>query len=140
MPFLKHFTFLCHQQWPSEKSIQHIVNIPILFLAGAKDELVPPSHMVTLNELSETRGGKTWVGFPNGMHNDTCMQADYFVAIRDFLESQVLKKETGKSTFNTALVDGQPISENDDSSRLVSGNTDEAGVPHDIEFIELDEE
>ncbi|KAG2201551.1 hypothetical protein INT47_007428 [Mucor saturninus] len=140
MPFLKHFTFLCHQQWPSEKSIRHIVNIPILFLAGAKDELVPPSHMVTLNELSETRGQKTWVAFPNGMHNDTCMQPGYFNAIRDFLETNVLKKESSASKINKVFVDGQPVAANDESSRLVSGNTDETGVPHDIEFIELDEE
>lgn len=92
MPFLKHFTFLCHQQWPSEKSIQRIAKTPILFLAGAKDELVPPSHMVKLNELSESRAEKTWCVFPNGMHNDTCMQPGYFTAIREFLESQILKQ------------------------------------------------
>ncbi|CAO3650107.1 unnamed protein product [Mucor hiemalis] len=63
MPFLKHFTFLCHQQWASEKSIRHIVKTPILFLAGAKDELIPPFHMAPLNELSDTRAEKTWVAF-----------------------------------------------------------------------------
>ncbi|GES92345.1 alpha/beta hydrolase protein [Rhizophagus clarus] len=44
-PIIKHLSFLCHQIWPSEKSIQQIVNVPILFLSGLIDELVPPSHM-----------------------------------------------------------------------------------------------
>jgi fermentation-respiration switch protein FrsA (DUF1100 family) len=140
MPFLKHFTFLCHQQWPSEKSIRHIVNIPILFLAGAKDELVPPSHMVALNELSETRGDKTWIAFPNGMHNDTCMQPGYFTAIRDYLELQVLKKEKAKTSVDKTLVDGKLVSENDKSNQLVSGNTDETGLSHSFEVVELEEE
>lgn len=140
MPFLKHFTFLCHQQWPSEKSIRHIVNIPILFLAGGKDELVPPSHMVALHELNETRGEKTWVGFPNGMHNDTCMQAGYFTAIRNYLESHVLKKEKPKGNLDATLIDGKVASDSDKASHLVSGNTDESGLSHSFEVVELEEE
>lgn len=151
MPFLKHFTFLCHQQWPSEKSIKHIVKTPILFLAGAKDELVPPSHMVQLNELSDTRAEKTWIRFPNGMHNDTCMQPGYFTAIREFLESHVLKQQEvkeatvvkeKKNTLDESYIDGKPVNENDKSYQLVSGVTDEEGMAHSfqVEEIELDED
>lgn len=153
MPFLKHFTFLCHQQWPSEKSIRHIVKIPILFLAGAKDELVPPSHMIQLNELSDTRANKTWKGFPNGMHNDTCMQPGYFTAIREFLESYILKVEVEKEethTIDQSYVDGKPITEesvkpttkNDQAYQLVSGVTDEEGFTHSfqVEEVEIEEE
>jgi fermentation-respiration switch protein FrsA (DUF1100 family) len=145
MPFLKHFTFLCHQQWPSEKSIQRIVKTPILFLAGAKDELVPPSHMVKLQELSESRAEKTWVAFPQGMHNDTCMQPGYFTAIREYLEKHILKQEEHKhkNTIDASYIDGQPVNEkNDESYQLVSGVADEEGMTHSfqVEEVELEEE
>lgn len=166
MPFLKHFTFLCHQQWPSEKSIQRIVKTPILFLAGAKDELVPPSHMVKLNELSESRAEKTWCVFPNGMHNDTCMQPGYFTAIREFLESQILKQssedqqqatadttapsasplvneEKKETTLDESYIDGRLVDENNDESyQLVSGVVDDRGVSHSfqVEEVELEED
>jgi fermentation-respiration switch protein FrsA (DUF1100 family) len=147
MPFLKYFTFLCHQQWPSEKNIQRIVNTPILFLSGAKDELVPPPHMVKLHELNESRAENTWVAFPNGMHNDTCMQPGYFTAIKEYLEKSVLKEEKpstlDQSTLDQSYVDGKLVdSENDQAYQLVSGVTDEKGMAHSfqVEEIELDEE
>jgi hypothetical protein len=92
-PVLRYFTVLCHQQWPSEVNIQRIVKSPALFLSGAKDELVPPSHMARLYELCGTRENKDWVEFANGTHNDTCMQTGYFSAIREFLETRILKNE-----------------------------------------------
>lgn len=153
MPFLKHFTFLCHQQWPSEKSIRLIVKTPILFLSGAKDELIPPSHMRRLNELSDTRAEKTWVAFPNGMHNDTCMQPGYFSAIRDYLEAHVLKQskeeeeekveekpKEKKNTLDESYIDGKPV--NDQPFQLVSGVTDSNGLEHSfqVEEIELEDE
>ncbi len=61
--------------------------IPILFLSGAKDELVPPEHMKTLFELSDsTFKPIRFVSFPNGTHNDTFMQPNYFDVIVDFLK------------------------------------------------------
>ncbi|KAI8352879.1 Alpha/Beta hydrolase protein [Choanephora cucurbitarum] len=146
MPFLKHFTFLCHQQWPSEKSIQRIVKTPILFLAGARDELIPPAHMIKLNELSESRAEKVWTSFPHGTHNDTCMQPGYFTAIHEFLEKHVLRQteeEKETPTLDASYIDGRLVDENNDTSfQLVSGVTDEEGMTHSfqVESIELDEE
>lgn len=137
MPFLKYVTFLCHQNWPSEKNIQRIVNTPILFLAGARDELVPPSHMVKLRELSDTRGGKTWVPFPNGTHNDTCMQPGYFAAIREYLEKEISHKEEEKVVLDESFVDGKPVDENDDTYQLVSGVTDTEGMAHSFQVEEI---
>ncbi|CEI88431.1 hypothetical protein RMCBS344292_02821 [Rhizopus microsporus] len=152
MPFLKHFTFLCHQHWPSEKYIRQIVRTPILFLAGSKDELVPPSHMVELRELSESPN-KTWVAFSQGTHNDTFMQPGYFTAIRDFLEKSVLhidheeqvqqeKKEKDKVVLDESYIDGKLPEDNDRSYQLVSGVTDEKGMAHSfqLEEVELEEE
>lgn len=144
MPFLKHFTFLCHQHWPSEKSIQQIVNTPILFLAGAKDELVPPSHMIQLKELSASPK-ISWSGFPRGTHNDTFMQPGYFNAIREFLETYVLQIEKEekeeKKVLDESYLDGETTKENDKTYQLISGLADEEGMEHSfqVEEVELEE-
>ncbi|KAI8979633.1 Alpha/Beta hydrolase protein [Mycotypha africana] len=160
MPFLKYATFLCHQHWYSEKAIKNIVNTPILFLAGAKDELVPPSHMLRLKELSETRAGKVWASFPNGMHNNTCMQPGYFTAIQNYLSTHILKEELGErsgtgypttqqvepketedeATVEAGYVDGQIVGEdkeNNQSYQLVSGLADEKGQTHNFTVKEV---
>jgi len=92
LPLIKYLAFLCHQVWPSEKAIQQIVNVPILFLSGLCDELVPPSHMRQLYELSQTRATKQWKDFDNGTHNDTTFQPGYFETIEDFIKKEVLKE------------------------------------------------
>jgi fermentation-respiration switch protein FrsA (DUF1100 family) len=90
-PIIKYLAFLCHQVWPSEKAIQQIVNVPVLFLSGLVDELVPPSHMRQLYELSQTKV-KYWKGFDDGTHNETVLQPGYFDAIEDFIKKEVLKE------------------------------------------------
>lgn len=94
LPVLRRFTFLCHQNWTSESSIKNIHNTPVLFLSGACDELVPSAHMQRLHDVCATKQGKDWVQFPNGMHNDTCMQPGYFKAIGDFFEKRVLPRKS----------------------------------------------
>jgi hypothetical protein len=41
IPAAKYLTPLCHQVWPSEEMIPQITNVPILFLSGLQDEIVP---------------------------------------------------------------------------------------------------
>lgn len=41
LPPAKYFTLLCHQVWPSETFIPTITEVPILFLSGLQDEIVP---------------------------------------------------------------------------------------------------
>lgn len=41
MPIAKYLTPLCHQVWPSEEMLPEIIGIPILFLSGLQDEIVP---------------------------------------------------------------------------------------------------
>jgi len=41
LPPARYLARLCHQQWASEDVIPKIENVPILFLSGLKDELVP---------------------------------------------------------------------------------------------------
>lgn len=41
MPAAKFLTPLCHEYWKSEEMIPQISDIPILFLSGLQDEIVP---------------------------------------------------------------------------------------------------
>lgn len=41
IPPAKYLTMLCHQVWPSESMIPNITEVPILFLSGLQDEIVP---------------------------------------------------------------------------------------------------
>ncbi|KAF9432409.1 hypothetical protein BGZ76_010842 [Entomortierella beljakovae] len=86
LPMISKVAFLCHQTWNSEKMIQQITHIPVLFLSGRKDELVPPSHMKELHRLLDTTGKSVWREFLDGTHNDTCLKAGYFEAIQSFID------------------------------------------------------
>lgn len=41
VPPAKYLTLLCHQVWPSDSLIPTITKVPILFLSGLQDEIVP---------------------------------------------------------------------------------------------------
>lgn len=141
IPMLKNLTFLCHLNWPSESSIRQIVNTPILFLSGAKDELVPPTHMKGLYEASQTRGLKVWKEFENGTHNDTCIQSGYFSAVRDFLLEirddvpEPVKQETPSKQEKVNV-----NNVNDERFQLVSGVADADGMTHSFSVEEVEED
>ncbi len=40
-PPAKYLAPLCHQRWTTEEILPQITEIPILFLSGLKDEIVP---------------------------------------------------------------------------------------------------
>lgn len=40
-PPAKYLARLCHQIWPSETTLPTIEKVPVMFLSGSKDELVP---------------------------------------------------------------------------------------------------
>ncbi|CAG8642030.1 9395_t:CDS:2, partial [Scutellospora calospora] len=84
VPQLRHFSFLCTQKWESEKAIKLIKNVPILFLSGTEDELIPKEHTKKLYDLVEG-SRKELREFPNGKHGDTVAQLGYFEAIWAFL-------------------------------------------------------
>ncbi|KAJ3217367.1 hypothetical protein HDU67_008069 [Dinochytrium kinnereticum] len=102
MPVATYFTFLCNQIWDSEKAIASIpASIPILFLSGSKDELIPKKQMEMLADAARaarSKGGEKkaeklkgvrFDSFANGMHNDTCVQEGYFDCVEAFWKDEV---------------------------------------------------
>ena len=91
--------------WNSEK-IAPSIRIPTLFLAGAKDTLVPPSHMLELYDrmTSSKVGTLTRMHVvPKGTHNETWMQGgkEYWTAIQRFIEEvfAVERQHVGPSSY-----------------------------------------
>ncbi|EMD36154.1 hypothetical protein CERSUDRAFT_115126 [Gelatoporia subvermispora B] len=115
LPPLAPFAFLCHQKWDSASKIPLIPpTTPILMLSGARDEVVPKQHMFELWKLVRARegerkenrraeegvkeeemeeevqdvrtgGGSRFVNFPQGTHNDTCVQQGYWMIVAEFV-------------------------------------------------------
>ncbi|CAK7246144.1 MAG: bem46 protein, variant [Sporothrix thermara] len=86
LPPARYLTLLCHQVWPSDSIIPSITKVPILFLSGLRDEIVPPSHMRQLYDLSAAPN-KIWKPLPLGDHNASVLEEGYFEAIADFVAS-----------------------------------------------------
>lgn len=78
-----------------------LTRLPILFLAGEQDEVIPAVHMKELytsaQNASEIRGfiiswdllTVVWKSWPYGMHNTTCIQTGYFENIGEFVKRNV---------------------------------------------------
>ncbi|CZT11920.1 related to S.pombe Bem46 protein [Rhynchosporium agropyri] len=84
IPPAKYLTLLCHQIWASDTYLPSITEVPILFLSGLQDEIVPPSHMRRLFELCQTPT-KVWKPLPGGDHNSSVVEEGYFESIQDFI-------------------------------------------------------
>ncbi|KAK9358305.1 Alpha/Beta hydrolase protein [Lipomyces starkeyi] len=91
LPIAQYFTFLCHQIWPSEKLLLKIKKLPILFLSGEKDEIVPPVQMKVLYEICQSPN-KVWRQFANATHNETYLKDGYWTSIIDFSNDFIVKK------------------------------------------------
>ncbi|EPY49230.1 esterase/lipase [Schizosaccharomyces cryophilus OY26] len=80
---LSHF---CTEKWENVRSIRKINDLPVLFLSGADDEIVPPSQMHVLYSICPSKQKRIRV-FPKAKHNDTCLGEGYFHIIAEFLLS-----------------------------------------------------
>jgi len=56
--------------WPSEKRIK-VISLPILFISGDSDEMIPPSQMDRLFKSAATSKFKRMYKVKGGEHNDT---------------------------------------------------------------------
>lgn len=64
------------------------VTLPILFIKGCKDELVPKRLMDRLEEICKVKKMETYcLEVANGTHNDTWVRAgqQYFQTINEFM-------------------------------------------------------
>lgn len=137
LPPIRPFAFLCREYWPSGRSIAKMpLKMPILFLSGRKDELVPPQHMDTLFERCSSQV-KVWKQLNDGTHNDTCVKPGYFDAIGLFLATYVIPRtsagQEAADAAMTALSDSYTIIEQQAGYRIekARGNKEAASASTD---------
>ncbi|KAK0261688.1 bem46 protein, variant [Friedmanniomyces endolithicus] len=88
MPIARFLTPLCHEYWRSEDMIPQITDIPVLFISGLQDEMVPPAHMKELLRLCKSKT-VVWKELPYGDHNNSVTEPGYFSYIDDFITKHV---------------------------------------------------
>ncbi|KAJ1759080.1 bem46 protein, variant [Coemansia sp. RSA 1591] len=122
LPILKYVTFLSSEKWDSESQIQRITRVPILFLSGLQDELVPPPHMRQLFELASgvEKARITWEEFVRGNHNDTCVQPTYFERISEWWKACVDKAELYVPTGRLGTLEARDSIEKSDGENTYS--------------------
>ncbi|KAH7338290.1 Alpha/Beta hydrolase protein [Rhizoctonia solani] len=109
LPVAAPLAFLCHQLWDSASAARKLPkSVPVLLLSGSQDELVPPSQVRGLFDIlrgagiesseegneedkivlqgAENKRLLVFKKFPNGHHNDTCIQPTYWDTVHDFLK------------------------------------------------------
>jgi abhydrolase domain-containing protein 13 len=92
VPLAKYLTPLCHEYWESERTLPQITDIPVLFISGLQDEIVPPAHMKKLFRLCKS-STVVWKELPHGDHNNSVAEPGYFYFIEDFIKSHILGRE-----------------------------------------------
>eukprot|EP01135_Chromosphaera_perkinsii_P002995 Nk52_evm17s232 gene=Nk52_evmTU17s232 len=85
-PYFKYVPTLFYRNiYDSSSKIKNLnPDLPVLFLSGAADTLVPPSMMTKLSELCSSQR-KILHRFPNGTHNLTWQCPGYYSVIFNFL-------------------------------------------------------
>ena len=76
--------FLLRNRWDSDRRIARLT-VPVLFIVGEQDELVPPAHMHALHQA--TTSTKTLISIGDGKHMSTWItgKKQYWDAIRKFV-------------------------------------------------------
>mmetsp|Transcript_17414 Transcript_17414/g.31390 ORF Transcript_17414/g.31390 Transcript_17414/m.31390 type:complete len:386 (+) Transcript_17414:87-1244(+) len=91
-------------KWDSISRISSL-QVPILFLSGAQDELIPPSQMQALRDSAKRSQLQRFVEFPEGKHNDTWEKGgeEYWTAQESFLKDSIgLERPQVESSSSSA--------------------------------------
>jgi len=84
MPFLGPFTWAIRDRWNNVQRIKDLT-VPILFISGRNDELVPPMQMEKLHAAAEKSVMRRIAKIARGEHNDTWLQSSYIGHFRQFV-------------------------------------------------------
>jgi fermentation-respiration switch protein FrsA (DUF1100 family) len=83
LPLFYYFTFLQFYRYMSIEKIRKLKDVPVLFVSGLQDEVVPPSHMQRLFDQCDSRQ-KSFKRFREGRHMETWTCSGYNETIRSF--------------------------------------------------------
>lgn len=97
-PFLKPvigpgrpFNWLIRQRWDNKQAAQGLKDLPILWVSGLKDEMVPADQMKALYQLHSDSSVWEWNEYPDGRHMEIYeqYQVEYWTSLQRFLAKHV---------------------------------------------------
>ncbi|CAB9519095.1 Protein ABHD13 [Seminavis robusta] len=89
MPYVAPFKQLILRiGWRSEQIVP-LLTVPVLYLAGAQDELVPHAHMMKLYKKTQSSRYLKMHIIENGTHNESWLQGgtEYWAQVKDFMKN-----------------------------------------------------
>jgi pimeloyl-ACP methyl ester carboxylesterase len=114
MPYIAPLKALVlRMRWDSSSIVPHL-QVPVLYLAGAKDDLVPHSHMLQLHKsTTRSRLNKIHI-IRDGTHNETWTQGgqEYWDAIQSFLAAAVDSSKDASATVSSNSSENMPAALN----------------------------
>ncbi len=129
MPYVAPFKLLVLRMDWNSGVIAPMIRIPTLLLAGAKDTLVPHSHMLELyNRLKSSKVGNLvrMHIVEDGTHNETWMQGGeaYWIAIQKFID-EVFAAEAAPtgSSYTRSASNGSGVIQRKGSTGLTAAST-----------------
>jgi abhydrolase domain-containing protein 13 len=113
MPYVAPFKWLILRiGWRSDAIVPHLT-VPVMYLAGAKDELVPHSHMLDLFHKSKSSGYVKIHIIENGTHNESWLHGgtEYWAQQKDFMQRAVAlqKAPPGSSSSSQPIIPQTPV-------------------------------
>lgn len=111
MPYVAPFkAIILRMQWNSGR-IAPTIRIPTLFLAGARDTLVPHSHMLELFDRMKSSKVGSVVRMhvvEDGTHNETWMQGgrEYWMAIQLFIDEVFAAERQSGAAYSRSASNG----------------------------------
>lgn len=95
VPIIGILPYWCFKnQFPSIKRVPKIT-VPVMYLSGLTDNLIPPRMMKTLFEESQNPPMKRMALFDNGTHNETWLCPGYYESILNFITEVSKWRSTG---------------------------------------------
>lgn len=124
LPLFSYFTCIQLFRFASVEKIHMLQNVPVLFVSGLQDEVVPPSHMKILFDRCGAKQ-KFLKRFREGRHMDTWTRKGYNETLRQFIIECLISqiRSTSSVVENTTQTQSQeqqpPYSEVMKSGMLV---------------------
>lgn len=105
MPYLTPLKpFVLRIKWDNDAKVPD-VRQPILFIAGGRDELVPPFHMTKLYDLAKNAKHRQIFTVANGGHNDTWERGGkkYYVTVKDFFDTHIRRASSVETAVGSSI-------------------------------------
>lgn len=138
MPLVATIKFLVLRIGWNSEDIAPTLGVPILYLAGDRDELVPHNQMKKLYELSnKTSLYAKFHIIRNGTHNDSWMRggSEYFDTMREFIHKAIVDGKNSRSDQKSTSEDTWESSTDRHSVEIGSGEAEKCDESNSIPIM-----